>query len=146
MDNERKNDDGFTLVEMMAVLVIIGLLMGAAVLALGGVTDRGVKTRVQSDLSTIRQALELYKTDMFDYPPEEFGLQALVELPDAVDAGSRYNGPYLTKLPADPWGNPYVYIYPGEENPFELLTYGRDGEPGGEEEDTDISFWDADTE
>jgi len=142
MKSERKNDEGFTLIEMMAVLVIMGLLIGAAVVATAPMRTRGLQTRVNSDLATITQALELFNSDMFDYPPEEFGLPALQDLPGTIDGAERYNGPYLTKLPDDPWGRPYVYVYPGDTHPYELLSYGRDGEPGGEGPDADISFWD----
>lgn len=145
MDNERRNDEGFTLIEMMAVLVIMGLLIGAAVVATAPMRYKGLMTRVQSDLSTITQGLELYNSDMFDYPPEEVGLQALKELPGSADGTEKWSGPYISKLSDDPWGRPYIYIYPGDENPYELLSYGRDGEPGGEGPDADISFWEQDT-
>lgn len=145
MDNERRNDDGFTLVEMMAVLVIMGLLIGAAVVATGPIRYNALKTRVQGDLSTINQGLELYNSQIFNYPPEEIGLPALVEAPP-IDGAERWAGPYLSKLSDDPWGRPYIYIFPGDENPYELLSYGRDGEPGGEGQDSDLSFWDNDDE
>ncbi|NNE58592.1 MAG: type II secretion system major pseudopilin GspG [Hellea sp.] len=144
MNDKNPKDEGFTLVEMMAVLVIIGLLMGIAVVATAPMRQEGVKTRVKGDLRSINLALESYNSTVFDYPPEEYGLEALVELPTGLDLGSRYNGPYLQKLPKDPWGRPYIYIYPGDENPYELMTYGRDGQPGGEDQDADVSYWDKD--
>ncbi len=140
--SESKKDEGFTLVEMLAVLTIMLLLMGMAWVATDSIRNRGVETRIKGDLRTVNLALESFNSDFFDYPEEQFGLQALVELPAGINLPERYRGPYLPKLPVDPWGRPYVYIYPGDENAFELLTYGRDGEPGGEGPDADISYWD----
>lgn len=142
-EDKRQNDEGFTLVEMLAVLTIMLLLMGMAWVATGSIRERGLETRVKGDLRSISLALETYNSDLFDYPDEEYGIDALVQLPQGLDLGDRYKGPYLATRPVDPWGNPYIYIYPGDENAYDLLSYGADGEPGGEGPDADISYWDA---
>lgn len=143
MHDKPAKDEGFTLIEMMAVLMIIGLLMGAVAVTVLGNTDKARVERVNLDIQTYSNALERYYMDMGDFPPEEYGLAALKSLPNGVDNEERYSSDgYIKKVRNDPWGNPYVYIYPGEHGRFDILSYGKDGQPGGEEMDADLTSWD----
>lgn len=137
-----KKDAGFTLVEIMVVMVIIGLLATFVVINVLPAQDKAMSQKTQADIRLLEQALELYKLDMFDYPDETYGLEALKELPSGVVNEERYRkGGYIKFLPDDPWGRPYVYRYPGENGEFDLLSYGSDGQPGGEDQAADITNW-----
>lgn len=135
------SEEGFTLVELMVVIVIIGLL--AAIVAFN-VIPMGDKARVQkakSDISTIEQALELYKLDNLHYPSTTDGLTALVSPPSSAEASSYQKGGYIKKLPNDPWGRPYLYASPGQHSDADVWTNGADGKPGGTGADADIGSW-----
>lgn len=135
---------GFSLIEIMVVLVIIGLLV--AIVA-PNVLDRADDARlqkVQADFKNIETALKLYRLDNFSYPTTEQGLQALVEQPTMEPAPRNYkSGGYLEQLPLDPWGRPYLYLRPGEQSggDYDIYTLGADGITGGEEQDADIGNW-----
>ena len=142
MENQKTNDEGFTLIEMMVVLFIIMLLSSAVYFTVAGNQDRAVNIKANSDIQRLSQALEMYRLDMLDYPPEDAGLEALRALPNGIDGEERYNpGGYVQTLPTDPWGRPYVYRYPGENGVYDILSYGSDGQPGGEEMAADIVNW-----
>ena len=131
---------GFTLIELMVVLVIIGVL---AALIVPNVLDRADDSRVtaaKTDVNNLMQALKLYKLDNQRFPSGEQGLQALVSKPSAAPVPGNWR-PYLDKLPADPWGNPYQYLSPGLHGPVDVLSLGADGQPGGEGRDADIGSW-----
>jgi len=134
---------GFTLIEIMVVVIILGIL--AAIVApnvIGRIGDAQISAAKQ-DIRGIEQALKLYRLDNFDYPSTEQGLAALSSEP--ADPNIRnWKGPYLERLPKDPWGNEYEYVYPGNRNTagVDIYTLGRDGRPGGEGEDADIGNWD----
>lgn len=133
--------NGFTLVELMVVIVIIGLL--ATIVALN-VLPSGDTARIQkakADIANIEQALELYKLQMGSYPTTTQGLNALVAAPAGVDAARYQAGGYLKKLPDDPWNHPYLYAAPGKHSPADVWTYGADGKEGGEGVDADIGSW-----
>jgi len=133
---------GFTLVEVMIVMVIIGLLSAFVFFNLTPVTDSANKTKAQSDISRFEQALEFYRLDMQDYPPQTAGLEALRTLPVGVLNAERYRaGGYIRTLPKDPWGRDYIYRYPGQNGVFDLLSYGVDGEEGGEGAAADVTNW-----
>ena len=137
----RKNK-GFSLIEIMVVLIIIGMLAaGVATNFLGKADDAKLK-QVKVDFVNIENALDLYKLDNFRYPTNEQGLEALVEKP-AVEPVPRQwqTGGYLKGLPLDPWGNPYMYVTPGEKGAYDLYTFGADGRSGGEAFDADIFNW-----
>jgi general secretion pathway protein G len=131
---------GFTLIELMVVLVIIGVL---AALIVPNVLDRADDARVtaaKTDVNNLMQALKLYRLDNQRYPTGEQGLNALVTKPSAGPVPPNWR-PYLDKLPGDPWGRPYQYINPGLKGEVDVLSLGADGQAGGEGKDADIGSW-----
>jgi general secretion pathway protein G len=131
---------GFTLIELMVVLVIIGVL---AALIVPNVLDRADDARVtaaKTDVNNIMQALKLYKLDNQRYPTTEQGLQALLQRPATAPIPPNWK-PYLEKLPQDPWGHPYQYLNPGVKGEIDVMSLGADGQPGGEGKDADIGSW-----
>jgi len=140
MNRKLPGQGGFTLMELLVVLAILGLLMslvGPRVLSQLG----GAKTKTAAiQIKDLEQSLEMYKLDVGRFPNTEQGLNALVQKP--VDVVG-WNGPYLKKsnVPLDPWNRPYTYKYPGEHGEFDIYTYGQDGSPGGEGEDADVGSW-----
>lgn len=131
---------GFTLIELMVVLVIIGVL---AALIVPNVLDRADDARVtaaRTDVNNIMQALKLYRLDNQRYPSSEQGLNALVIKPTAGAVPPNWR-PYLDKLPNDPWNRPYQYLNPGLQGEIDVLSLGADGQPGGEGRDSDIGSW-----
>lgn len=131
---------GFTLIELMVVLVIIGLL---AALIVPNVLDRADDARVtaaRTDIANIMQALKLYRLDNQRYPTAEQGLQALVTRPATPPVPPNWKS-YIEKLPRDPWGNAYQYANPGVKGPVDVFSFGADGQPGGEGKDADIGSW-----
>ncbi len=131
---------GFTLIELMVVLVIIGLL---AALIVPNVLDRADDARVtaaKTDVSNLMQALKLYKLDNQRFPTSQQGLQALVTKPTTSPVPVNWKT-YLEKLPKDPWGNAYQYANPGVKGPVDVFSFGADGQAGGEGRDADIGSW-----
>jgi general secretion pathway protein G len=131
---------GFTLIELMVVLVIIGVL---AALIVPNVLDRADDARVtaaKTDIANLNQALKLYRLDNQRYPTAEQGLQALVTKPTSGPIPGNWK-PYLEKLPNDPWGNPYQYLNPGVKGAIDIMSFGADGKAGGEGKDADIGSW-----
>ena len=131
---------GFTLIELMVVLVIIGVL---AALIVPNVLDRADDARVtaaRTDVNNLMQALKLYRLDNQRYPTTEQGLQALLTKPGAAPVPTNWK-PYLEKLPNDPWGRPYQYLNPGVKGEIDVMSLGADGQPGGEGKDADIGSW-----
>ncbi|MGE5452910.1 MAG: type II secretion system major pseudopilin GspG [Acidobacteriota bacterium] len=131
---------GFTLIELMVVLVIIGLL---AALIVPNVLDRADDARVtaaKTDVANLMQALKLYKLDNMRFPTAEQGLQALVAKPSTGPIPPNWK-PYLEKLPNDPWGRAYQYANPGVKGPVDVFSFGADGQSGGEGRDADIGSW-----
>ena len=144
MLKKRLSHGGFTLIEIMVVLVILGILVGFVGVKIMGKPEeaRRMKARVQID--SLETALKLYKLDNGVYPTTEQGLQALVEPPTVGQLAKAWRqGGYLEKgkVPKDPWGNDYVYLSPGVHGDFDFSSYGSDGEPGGEDKDQDINNW-----
>jgi general secretion pathway protein G len=131
---------GFTLIELMVVLVIIGVL---AALIVPNVLDRAEDARAtaaRTDVNNLMQALKLYKLDNQRYPTGEQGLQALVSKPTAIPIPPNWKS-YVDKLPNDPWGRPYQYLNPGVKAEIDVMSFGADGQPGGEGKDADIGSW-----
>ncbi len=139
-----KNNKGFTLIELMVVVVILGVLAGLIVPRLMGRTDEAKQVKAKVDISAVETGLKLYKLDNGDYPTTEQGLLALVEEPTTEPLPVKWNnGGYLDKgkIPKDPWLRPYLYLSPGVHNVFDIISYGADGSPGGEGKDSDIKSW-----
>lgn len=135
---------GFTLIEIMVVMVILGILAGLIVPRIMDRPEEARRTKATIQIQSIEQALKLYKLDNGQYPTTEQGLQALVEPPSVGRLARKWrDGGYLEKgkVPLDPWGNDFVYISPGLHGDFDLMSYGPDGEPGGEGNDADINNW-----
>lgn len=138
----RKNF-GFTLIEIMIVIVIIGILGAFIVPKIMGRPDEARIIAAKQDLATISQALKLYKLDNMRYPTTEQGLQALVKKPTIAPEPPNWKGNgYLERLPTDPWKHPYQYLQPGLRGEFDVMSYGADGAAGGEGNDADIGSWD----
>ncbi|MBS7350467.1 MAG: type II secretion system major pseudopilin GspG [Comamonas sp.] len=131
---------GFTLLELMIVVVIIGVLGALIVPSLMDRPNEARVTAAKTDIASIMQALKLYKLDNHRYPTAEQGLQALVQRPSSAPAPANWK-PYLEKLPQDPWGNPYQYLNPGVKGEVDVLSFGADGRNGGEGFDADIGSW-----
>jgi general secretion pathway protein G len=138
--SSRRRGRGFTLIELMVVLVIIGVL---AALIVPNVLDRADDARVtaaRTDVNNLVQALKLYRLDNQRYPSGEQGLEALVRKPTAGTVPPNWR-PYLDKLPNDPWGRPYQYVNPGVRGEVDVFSFGADGQPGGEARDADVGSW-----
>jgi general secretion pathway protein G len=134
---------GFTLIEIMVVVVIMGILAALIVPKLMGRTDDARIIAAKQDIATVMQALKLYKLDNQHYPTTEQGLQALISKPTTGPAADGWKaGGYLDKLPKDPWGNPYQYLSPGIKGELDVFSLGADGQPGGTGIDADIGSWD----
>jgi len=130
---------GFTLLELLVVMVIIGLLAGYVGPKFFGQIGKSEVKATKAQIDALQKALDQYRLDVGRYPSTEQGLQALVVKPSDEP---RWAGPYLSKaLPKDPWHNDYQYRAPGEHGEYDLLSYGRDGRPGGEGEDADLVSW-----
>jgi general secretion pathway protein G len=131
---------GFTLIELMVVLVIIGVL---AALIVPNVLERADDARVtaaRTDVNNLMQALKLYRLDNLRYPTTEQGLQALVTRPATGPTPTSWR-PYLDKLPQDPWGRPYQYLNPGLRGEVDVMSLGADAQPGGEGRNADVGSW-----
>lgn len=140
MRNER--EEGFTLVELMVVIVIIGLLATVVIVNVLPSQDRAMREKAKADIALIEQAIEMYRLDNFTYPPAEAGLSALQTPPTSAAQSGRYRpGGYLKRLPNDPWDRPYQYRAPGKQGPFDIYSFGADGQEGGEGENADIGNW-----
>ena len=135
---------GFTLIEIMVVMVILGILGGLIIPRIMGRPEEARRTKARIQIESIETALKLYKLDNGLYPTTEQGLQALVEPPSVGKLASAWReGGYLEKgrVPKDPWDNEYVYLCPGIHGDLDLVSYGSDGETGGEGKDMDINNW-----
>ncbi|TBW56012.1 type II secretion system protein GspG [Marinobacter halodurans] len=134
---------GFTLIEIMVVMVILGLLVAIVAPNILGRSDQARVTVAQTQMSNIANALDLYRLDNGSYPSTQQGLQALVTKPSGSPEPKNWNPDgYLKSVPEDPWGNEYQYISPGVNGPYDLFSYGSDGREGGEGDAADISVRD----
>ncbi|HUE78643.1 MAG TPA: type II secretion system major pseudopilin GspG [Sphingomicrobium sp.] len=138
-DRAARAEQGFTLVELMVVIVIIGLLATVVVVNVMPSQDRAMATKAKADIATLEQAMEMYRLDNFTYPGGGDGLNALVSPPATLSQPGRYRpGGYIKNLPQDPWGRPYQLAVPGKSGPFDIYSLGGDGAPGGDGENADI--------
>lgn len=133
---------GFTLIEVMVVILILGILAALIVPKIMSRPDEARRVAAKQDIGAIMQALKLYRLDNRIYPTTEQGLQALVKKPDTAPIPDNWksNG-YLERLPQDPWGNPYQYLNPGVHGKIDVFSLGADGAPGGKDNDADIGSW-----
>jgi general secretion pathway protein G len=130
---------GFTLLELLVVMVIIGLLVGYVGPRYFSQVGKSEVKAARAQIDALEKALDQYRIDTGHYPSQESGLPALVAKPGNE---AKWEGPYLKKgVPRDPWGNAYVYKIPGEHGDYDLLSYGKDGQPGGTGESADITNW-----
>ncbi|MEA1969665.1 MAG: type II secretion system major pseudopilin GspG [Thermodesulfobacteriota bacterium] len=139
-----KNKKGFTLIELMVVVVILGILASLIVPKLMGRTDDAKLVKAKVDIAAVETGLKLYKLDNGFYPTTGQGLAALIEEPDTEPVPEKWHrGGYLdkAKTPRDPWKREYLYLCPGVHNDFDIISYGADGSPGGEGKDQDIKSW-----
>ncbi|WP_255683289.1 MULTISPECIES: type II secretion system major pseudopilin GspG [unclassified Luteimonas] len=133
---------GFTLVELMVVIVIIGLLATVVMINVMPSQDRAMVEKARADIAVLEQAVETYRLENLSYPPTTDGLQALLRAPAGLVRPERYRqGGYIRRLPEDPWGNPYQYRHPGVHGSFDVYSLGADGREGGEGDAADIGNW-----
>ncbi len=138
----RKKQSGFTLIEVMIVVVILGILASIIVPKIMGRPDEARAAKAKQDIRAVTAALDLYRLDNFSYPTTEQGLEALVTKPSNLAAGANWKkGGYLDSLPTDPWNKPYLYLQPGVHGEFDLYSFGADGVEGGSDAAADITNW-----
>ncbi|KAB7648995.1 type II secretion system major pseudopilin GspG [Polymorphobacter fuscus] len=136
------DEEGFTLVELMVVIVIIGLLATVVIVNVLPTRDKAMQEKARADIALIEQGLEMYRLDNFNYPAATQGLAALRSAPADLAQPERYRqGGYLKRLPDDPWGKPYQYANPGTHGAIDVYSLGADGAPGGTANDADIGNW-----
>lgn len=137
---------GFTLIEVMVVVVILGILAAVVVPRIMDRPDEARIVKAKNDIRVLQTQLQLYRMDNFTYPTTDQGLEALVSKPDLPPEPPKWKtGGYIERLPTDPWGQPYQYLSPGENGDFDLYSLGADGRPGGEGRDADIGSWNLDS-
>ncbi len=139
---------GFSLIELMVVVIILGILAMYIGPKLMGRTEQAKETQARVQMEALETALKLYKLDNGVYPSTEQGLMALIEQPETGNVPRKWRkGGYLEKgkVPPDPWGNEFIYVSPGVHDDFDILSYGADGVPGGEDENKDINSWEVES-
>jgi general secretion pathway protein G len=142
--NLRVNQAGFTLIELMVVIVILGILAGLIIPRIMGRPEEAKQLKAKIQIESLETALKLYKLDNGAYPDTEQGLEALIEKPESGILPKKWReGGYLEKgrLPKDPWGNEFVYLSPGVHDDYDITSFGADGVPGGDDKDKDINSW-----
>lgn len=140
----KRNEAGFTLIELMVVIVIIGLLSTFVVLNVLPAQDTAMVEKAKADVALLEQAVEMYRLDNLSYPTIEQGLEALVTAPAELASPERYRKDgYVRRLPTDPWGSPYQYVQPGEHGAFDIYSLGANKRLGGDGLDADVGNWDV---
>lgn len=141
----KKQMSGFTLIEIMVVIVILGILAAVVVPRIMDNPDKARVIKAKQDVRSLEGALELYRLDNFNYPSTDQGLEALVSEPSgSPEAKNWKSGGYMKRLPKDPWGNEYQYMSPGVNGEVDIFTFGADDEEGGEDTNADIGNWNLD--
>jgi general secretion pathway protein G len=135
-----RRQSGFTLIEVMVVVVILGILAAIIVPKVMGKPDQARVTKVKADIHGIENALSMYKLDNYRYPTTDQGLKALVKKPTVNPVPKHWTG-YLKRVPVDPWGNPYQYLNPGTHGAIDIYSLGADGKPGGKGINADVGNW-----
>lgn len=136
---------GFTLLEVMVVIVILGLLATLVLPRVLGRQDQAMVAKAKADVQALSTALKMYKLDNFTYPSTGQGLEALIKQPAGEPLAKNWKmGGYIERLPTDPWGNPYQYLSPGEKMEIDVWSFGADGRTGGEGVDGEIGNWNLD--
>mgnify|MGYP001301672540 CR=1 FL=1 len=143
VDEKFSKQQGFTLIEIMIVVVILSILASLIIPRIMNRPDQARVVKAQQDMRALQSALNMYRLDNYHYPNTNQGLQALVTKPSGEPKPANWQQPYLDKLPMDPWGQPYLYLMPGKHSDFDLFTYGADQRKGGEESDADLGNWDV---
>lgn len=141
---KKNKNRGFTLIEIMVVIVILGILVSFVAVNIMDKPDEARQLKARMDISSLETAVKLYKLDNGVFPSTEQGLQALIEPPTVGQLSRKWRaGGYVEKgkIPTDPWGNEYIYLCPGLHGEFDIISYGADGEQGGEGKDEDINSW-----
>lgn len=139
---KKQRQHGFTLIEILIVVVILSILAIAVVPQFLDQPGKARVARAQSDISNLKKALSMYKLDNFNYPSTSQGLQALVSRPGGQPEAKNWKpGGYVEKLVQDPWGNDYQYLNPGNHGEVDIYSFGADGQPGGEGENQDVGNW-----
>lgn len=144
MKKQIAGESGFTLIELMVVVIILGILAGLVVPRIMERPGEAKQTKAKIQIESLETAIMLYKLDSGRYPDTEQGLEALVQIPETGIIPTKWRqGGYLEKgrLPQDPWGNSFVYLSPGTHGDYDIISYGANGVPGGEGEDRDINSW-----
>ncbi|MDA0153961.1 type II secretion system major pseudopilin GspG [Vibrio sp. Makdt] len=141
MKNKMKKQSGFTLLEVMVVVVILGVLASFVVPNLLGNKEKADQQKAITDIVALENALDMYKLDNSVYPTTDQGLDALVSKPSSPEPRNYRDGGYIKRLPNDPWGNEYQYLSPGDNGTIDIFTLGADGQEGGEGIAADIGNW-----
>jgi general secretion pathway protein G len=145
VNGTNKQQHGFTLIELMVVIVILGILAGVVVPRIMDNPDKARVAKAKHDITALESALDVYRLDNFVYPTTDQGLEALVKKPSGTPEPANWKeGGYIKKLRKDPWGNDYMYLSPGEHGDVDIYSLGADGAPGGEGVFKDIGSWDLD--
>lgn len=134
---------GFTLIELMAVIVILGILTTIVAVNVAPFLQRAEYEKARTDIAQIEKALETYRFQHYSYPTTDEGIEALIQAPEGIKNKNLYpRDGYLSSVPIDPWGNDYLYLFPGQFSKYDVYSLGADGSPGGDSEDADIGNWD----
>ncbi len=141
LNTQARTNRGFTLIEIMVVVVILGILASVVVPRIMDNPDKARVAKARTDIKALESALDIYRLDNFAYPSTDQGLEALINKPE--DAPNWKSGGYVKKLNKDPWGNDYLYLSPGEYGEIDIYSLGADGAPGGSGPNADIGSWDV---
>jgi general secretion pathway protein G len=138
----KKQQSGFTMIELMVVIVILGILATVVVPKIMGNPDKARVVKAKQDVRALESALNLYRLDNFTYPTTDQGLDALINKPEGEEVRNWKQGGYMSRMPQDPWGNDYLYLSPGQHGNIDIYSLGADSQPEGEGANADVGNWD----